>query len=368
MDDARCKAIGVALRRVLFGEPASGTRPRIEQIEALRARLERSRDPVSIALPYASARERHRPVGEVCRRRSKRPLWGRLLHELVRELSPASVLEMGTCVGISTAYQAAALELNHRGIMISLEGAPALAQLAAENLAALGLHRVRVRDGLFRDTLPAALSDLAPLDFAFIDGHHDEAATLAYFEQILPCLSPTATLVFDDIAWSEGMARAWDALQRDARAGATVDLSSVGICLPGATPREAVRFASLTRIQAADLMPRIMAAAGSVVPAGATVLVVSRGDDALLDLEGRRAWHFPQMPDGTYAGHHPADSPAAIAELERLRHRGARYLVVPRTAFWWLDYYADFTQHLEHHGRCLRRGGECAVYELAESA
>jgi predicted O-methyltransferase YrrM len=44
------------------------------------------------------------------------------------------------------------------------------------------------------------------LDFAFIDGHHDERATVAYFQQMKPSLSPGAVVLFYDIKWSSGMA------------------------------------------------------------------------------------------------------------------------------------------------------------------
>ena len=90
-----------------------------------------------------------------------------------------------------------------------------------------------------------------------------------------------------------------------------------------------------------------------VVPPGATVAVVSKGDGELLKLEGRRAWHFPQGEDGTYAGHYPANSDACIAELERLRSRGAEFLVIPATAQWWLRYYGQFGEHLQTCYRAL---------------
>jgi hypothetical protein len=82
------------------------------------------------------------------------------------------------------------------------------------------------------------------------------------------------------------------------------------------------------------------------VPAGSTVLVVSRGDDELIRLGNREGWHFPRHPDGRYAGFHPADSVAAIKHLEELRERGAQYLVFPASARWWLDYYEGFAEHL----------------------
>lgn len=85
---------------------------------------------------------------------------------------------------------------------------------------------------------------------------------------------------------------------------------------------------------------------GRMVPAGATVLVVSKGDGLLLELPGCQAWHFPRTPDGAYAGHHPADSHDAISRLEDLRTLGADHLLIPATARWWLDHYPEFHQHL----------------------
>jgi predicted O-methyltransferase YrrM len=85
--------------------------------------------------------------------------------------------------------------------------------------------------GRFQDTLADVAREQAPVDFAFIDGHHDEHATVAYFRQILPHLGRSAVLVFDDISWSPGMERAWKTVTADERVGLAVDLSAIGICL-----------------------------------------------------------------------------------------------------------------------------------------
>ncbi len=59
-------------------------------------------------------------------------------------------------------------------------------------------------------------------------------------------------------------------------------------------------------------------AARRVLPDDATVLVVSKGDEQLLRLDGRRCWHFPMDNDGGYAGHYPANDAEAVAQLEGL--------------------------------------------------
>jgi GT2 family glycosyltransferase len=89
-----------------------------------------------------------------------------------------------------------------------------------------------------------------------------------------------------------------------------------------------------------DLVERIRDVVDRELPPDATVVVVSNGDDELLELgANRRGWHFPQMEDGTYAGHHPADSAEAFAHLEALREQGATHILFPQTAYWWLDHY-----------------------------
>ncbi len=103
------------------------------------------------------------------------------------------------------------------------------------------------------------------------------------------------------------------------------------------------------------------------VPPGATVLVVSRGDEALLALDGRCGWHFPQTDGGVYAGHHPADSADAIAQLEAMRRRGGEFLAIPETGRWWLDHYAGLRGHLDaRYRRVLERDGVGVLFALGD--
>jgi hypothetical protein len=101
------------------------------------------------------------------------------------------------------------------------------------------------------------------------------------------------------------------------------------------------------------------------VSAGSIVAVVSRGDDELLAFDRRRGWHFPRTNKGVYAGHHPADSAAAIAHIEELRKRGAMYLLIPRSGFWWLEHYTEFRDYLESRCRRVWRDERtCVLYAL----
>jgi GT2 family glycosyltransferase/SAM-dependent methyltransferase len=113
------------------------------------------------------------------------------------------------------------------------------------------------------------------------------------------------------------------------------------------------------------LKRRIGEAVERLVPRRSTVVIVSKGDDDLVRLNGRRGWHFPQTERGVYAGHYPADSTAAIDHLEHLRAKGAQFLVFPAPSCWWLDHYSQFADHLvRHYRRILERDDVGVVFDL----
>ncbi len=233
-----------AIRGTLEHTLASHEREWIDRIEALRRDLLASRRELALvdygaggaklnltAEQMYRGRTITRTVGEISRRASKSPFWSLLLFRLLREFKPRVCLELGTALGLSAAYQAAALTLNGQGHIVTLEGAEPLARLAREHFDALGLANVDVVTGRFQDTLAGVLQDQGPLDHAFIDGHHDGPATVGYADQIMPALSGQALLVFDDISWSDGMRSAWRAIASHDRVKLSMDLSQVGICI-----------------------------------------------------------------------------------------------------------------------------------------
>jgi glycosyltransferase involved in cell wall biosynthesis len=103
--------------------------------------------------------------------------------------------------------------------------------------------------------------------------------------------------------------------------------------------------------------------------AGATVAVVSRGDNDLVNLGAATGWHFPRLDDGTYAGYHPKDSAAAIVDLERVRAQGATHFIIPVTSLWWLDHYEGLHRHLEErYARIGESPGRFVAYSLQRAA
>ena len=96
--------------------------------------------------------------------------------------------------------------------------------------------------------------------------------------------------------------------------------------------------------------------------------VVSKGDDELLKLNGHRTWHFPQDASGGYAHIYPAKGSEAVAQLETLQSKGAEFLLIPKPAFWWLEYYTELREYLEHKCRLsVKDVDACLIYELGGS-
>jgi GT2 family glycosyltransferase len=100
----------------------------------------------------------------------------------------------------------------------------------------------------------------------------------------------------------------------------------------------------------------------AATPPGATVAVVSKGDDELLRLGNRQGWHFPQDAEGGYAGYYPSDSSEAVQQLEQLRARGTRFVVFPKTSLWWLDHYTGLRNHLESEYDTVVSDDACYIF------
>lgn len=170
---------------------------------------------------------RQRRVADIARTAAKPSKLAQMLFRLVNYLRPATVLELGTSLGLTTVYLAAA-DSRHR--VVTFEGCPNVAAVARETFAALHLSNVEVVEGNLDHTLAPTLAALgAPVDFVFFDGNHRYEPTLRYFEQCLAHRTDNSTFVFDDIHWSADMERAWETIKAHPDVRLTVDLFYIGL-------------------------------------------------------------------------------------------------------------------------------------------
>jgi predicted O-methyltransferase YrrM len=215
----------------------------VENIEKLRLKLESSQVEVevtdygagsiasrAIGQPIPHGRLIKRKIGEICKSASSKKTKAMILFKLIRDLKPMKCLELGTCVGISACYQAFALKLNGQGKLITLEGSEKLASIASQNVQLLGLENVEIHAGRFLDVLPGVLHQNPAIDFVFIDGHHEEIATVNYWKMVVPYLAQNAIVILDDITWSDGMARAWNTVKNNSYVQFSTSSNALGIC------------------------------------------------------------------------------------------------------------------------------------------
>jgi predicted O-methyltransferase YrrM len=236
--DPMSRALDQALRGAALNRLSADEREWVDSIEARRSEL--AEDASMVRPDFEPAPERERevfheggepaPIWGIAELFSVSGLWGEFLLRLVRELSPRSCVELGTALGLSTAYQAAALELNGTGTLTTFEGAKAWAAVAEEGLSGLGLSaRTSIEVGAIEETLPMALERIGPVDYAYLDADHTEEATVKHFDAILPHMASGGVAVLDDIAFSRGMSRAWHTIRRRDRVSAGIALGRMGI-------------------------------------------------------------------------------------------------------------------------------------------
>jgi predicted O-methyltransferase YrrM len=235
-NDGYAGLLAESIRDAFKGSLSEDEKKKIHTIENLRKRLNKSNDVVEISDFGANADSMngtivHRSIGEVAVSSSKPYRWSLLLFFIIERFAPKQCLEFGTCLGVSTLYQAAALTLNGSGALVTMEGAPNLASLAQKNFSSLAYENITSVVGKFSDILPSVIEKYQPFDYVFVDGHHEGNATYGYFEQLLPSLMNNAIVVFDDIHWSASMKEAWQKIIRHKRVKYFVDLYQVGILI-----------------------------------------------------------------------------------------------------------------------------------------
>jgi predicted O-methyltransferase YrrM len=195
-------------------------------VEAVRNRMLQSK----VVLPlrdYGTGKNgRSVSLAQMVRRAASTTRQGRQLFRLANWSNPRTMLEIGTAAGIGALYLASGARA---ALLHTLEGDPTLASVARANLEALGLHQVTVTTGPFKQTLPAALQQLKTLDLVFVDGNHQQAPTLDYFEQCLAFAHNETVFIFDDMHWSADMEAAWKQIQQHPRVTLTIDFFDLSI-------------------------------------------------------------------------------------------------------------------------------------------
>ena len=169
-------------------------------------------------------RERRR-VCDIAKRSLAKKKYAQMLARLVNWLGDGlTIVELGTSLGVTTAYMAA---MDSRNKVVTYEGCAAVAAIAKENWKALGIRNIECRVGEI--TADMLERDLDEVDVAFIDANHTYTSTLAYFNVLAKKVHAKSVIVVDDIHYNPEMERAWKEICADERVTSTMDLYQMGL-------------------------------------------------------------------------------------------------------------------------------------------
>lgn len=197
-----------------------------QEIESERKLLLKNHNQVLFEDLGAGGNSGKRKVSEIARTSLSPASQGELMFRLVNRFKPRVMIELGTSLGISSAYLMAAKK---ESTLYTLEGNRNLLEIAEGIWNKLGLKNIHALPGSFKDTLPGLCSQLQDVGLVYLDGHHDEEATWEYVNLLLPCMAANGVIVLDDILWSEGMYKVWKKIIHADFCAMSLEIRDLGI-------------------------------------------------------------------------------------------------------------------------------------------
>jgi predicted O-methyltransferase YrrM len=198
-------------------------------IEKLRQKLLRNQRVIEVTDFGAGSKvnaTRVRKIAELARISAKPAKYAQLLFRLANYRQPEIILELGTSLGLTTAYLAAARQ---QARVYTCEGCPTIGQEARQNFKALHLKNIEIITGNLDHILAPLVEKVPQLDFVFFDGNHRYLPTIQYFNICLQKHTEDSIFVFDDIYWSSEMEKAWREICRHPDVTLSLDLFQVGL-------------------------------------------------------------------------------------------------------------------------------------------
>ena len=145
-------------------------------------------------------------------------------HQLREENRGLTIVELGTSLGVTTAYLAG---VDTRDKVYTYEGCEAVAKIAKENWNVLGMNNISCLVGPI--DVEQLRGGFGYIDVAFVDANHTYEASMRYFDVLAQKVHEKSVVVMDDIHHSEEMERAWKEICADERVTSTIDLYQMGL-------------------------------------------------------------------------------------------------------------------------------------------
>ena len=161
-----------------------------------------------------------RQISKIAKTAGISPKRAELLFRVTNYFQPATILEIGTSLGLATSALALG---NTNANVITLEGCPQTANVAQNQLHQFDCNNVENVISEFKSFLISENLQSTIYNLIYFDGNHSKKATLAYFDLLLPTINNDSVWIFDDIHWSQEMEEAWEIIKNHPKVTVTID-------------------------------------------------------------------------------------------------------------------------------------------------
>jgi len=176
---------------------------------------------------YGTGHSKKRKISDIALTSLAKPKEGQLLFRIANAVDAKNILELGTSLGITTAYLTAH---SSKCNTTTLEGSSDIINIAIQNWQKLHLEtQIKSVQGNIDETLPLILKKDILYDIIYFDANHTYEATIRYFNQCLPYKTEKTIFIVDDIYYSPEMNKAWQEIMQYPEVKATIDLYDIGI-------------------------------------------------------------------------------------------------------------------------------------------
>jgi predicted O-methyltransferase YrrM len=223
------KETGLLARIAMAAEEPEGNRQRRDQsFEPGRRSMEEAARGTIAGEPHKISVEESGKTDTERRLKGVVPETSSVSRKPVEELradDPGIILELGTSLGITTL--ALALAAPGRRV-VSVEGCPALADIARSNLSRHSAGNAEVLNMEFSEALVKLRAAGTKVSMAFIDGNHRGEALKEYVNEVMT-MGEEMIIVADDIHLNREMFAAWNILSKPDKTSAALETFRLGI-------------------------------------------------------------------------------------------------------------------------------------------
>jgi predicted O-methyltransferase YrrM len=138
------------------------------------------------------------------------------LYNAAKQYGGGGVIELGTNLGISSAYLAAGAAKCPFGSASVITGdcSGKRIGMAKSVHQECGIFNIRYIEGFFDNTAEDIFGYMPNWTLAFIDGDHTYPGTIRYYEIAKNSSRSGCHVIFDDIGWSDPMKDVWEHIRR----------------------------------------------------------------------------------------------------------------------------------------------------------